>query len=148
MADFEIYETNVTIAYTYNVSINLHDGTYYARQVTDGQILVSRIEMTAKSKFTFPGTDTGEGLIQLWLIILQNGRSFLYAIGTLGGTPIKVGGNFGDYHNSNEVRTATGDYVRVKIKEWANIYSRKDTVGLINEMNNLINNLHEHISKG
>lgn len=139
MPTFEIYESNPIITNAFNVTINLRNGDVQARQViTQTEQLVSKLPQSVKSQFVFPSTDTGEGLIQVWYIVLENGNSYFYSMGTAHSTPVGAGGNAGDIKRQDINYRPIEKHLRGKVKAWQAMYSQNETVKIIKELNTLL----------
>jgi hypothetical protein len=147
MGEFEIYDINPELDYVYNVMMNLYDRTFISKHITSEKgRLIRRIPFTNKSEFNFPSENTGEGFIQIWYIVLNNGRSYLFIVGTILTTPVRVGGYYGDINIEDIKHQPMERCLKIKTKTWIKMYAKRKTTLLIDEMNNLVNYLNEELN--
>lgn len=148
MSEFEIYDNNPVLDYVYNAMMNLYDRTFISKHVTsEKHQLISRVPFTNKSEFNFPRKDTGEGFIQVWYIVLNNGRSYLFIVGTIFSTPVRVGGYYRDFNIEDINHQPLETCLKKKTKIWIEMYKRKKITLLIDEVNNLVNHINKELNR-
>ncbi|MCC7331470.1 MAG: hypothetical protein IT232_02580 [Flavobacteriales bacterium] len=142
--DTTIYETNPNAYYIYNAIVNLHQGVVSSRQITqDKEFLFERITNTASSRVTFVGSDLRDGFLNIYLIVLDNGKAFLYLHGNAPNTPLSRGGKFMDMDLSQIDHTIIERYLKENVKKWTEFYSQRELLKLINAVNNSFNEILE-----
>lgn len=101
---------------------------------------------TVKSTIHFTSAKIGEGVLNLFFIQLDNNQSFLYLLGNVNPISIFVGGNFLSGSDTLHFNTnILQDYISDNIKDWQELNSAADIVGIINSANLLVRSIYDRI---
>jgi hypothetical protein len=140
MKKFEttIFESKPNAYYIYNAVVDLHQGNVSSSsQIAENkESLFERIGNTATSRVKFVGSDLRDGFLNVYFIVLDNGKTLLYLHGNATGTPLSRGGNFMDIDINHINHIIIERYLKDNVKKWSELYSRREWIKLINVVNN------------